>query len=415
MRSRRERLRRRTLRMLALFYVLMLLPLVADAHGERAQMPQLRMSTVHWFDIEVSTTRLDVNDEIVVKGSFMPSRFWPEHVESIEGTAFLNIGVPGPSFVRLDSRVNGVPMIRSTRFMRGELYHFEMRLKARKPGRYHVHPLINVKGTGPIIGPGRWVEVGGNAADFRLEATTLLGQKIDLEHYGFANAAWWSLFWFVFGLSWFVYWLLECPIVIPRFKRRDELGVDADQMITKADRRFAFIYLTLTLSFIVGGYQYAQASYPITTPLQTGRVNVPPAERPAPTVKVEMVEARYRIPGRSFRIELKVTNSGNSAVTVGELAAGNLRFVNAAVSKVVPADEDDLVAADSLRVENGPVQPSETRNIVIYADDAMWETQRMTTMIKSPDANVAAMLFFYGADGERHIVEIGGPMIPVFG
>lgn len=45
----------------------------------------------------------------------------------------------------------------------------------------------------------------------------------------------------------------------------------------------------------------------------------------------------------------------------------------------------------------------------------MWETQRMTTMIKSPDANVAAMLFFYGADGERHIVVIGGPMIPEFG
>lgn len=395
--------------------LLLLLPGLAQAHGERAQMPQLRMSTVHWFDVEVSKTKLDVNDEIVVKGSFMPSRFWPEHIKSIEGTAFLNIGVPGPSFVRLESRVNGVPMIRSTRFMRGELYHFEMRLKARKPGRYHVHPLINVEGTGPIIGPGRWVEVGGNAADFRLGAKTLLGEEIDLEHYGFANAARWSAFWFVFGLSWFVYWLLKCPIVIPRFKLRDELGVDADQMITRTDRRFGFLYLTLTLSFIVGGYQYAQASYPITTPLQTGRVDVPPAEQSPATVKVKLVEARYRIPGRSFRIEISVTNAGSSPVTVGEMAAGNLRFINASVLEVKPADEDDLVAADSLRVENGPVQPGETKTLVIYADDAMWETQRMTTMIKSPDANVAAMLFFYGQDGTRHLVEIGGPMIPVFG
>ncbi len=400
---------------LLLLLLLLLLPEIAQAHGERAQMPQLRMSTVHWFDVEVSKTKLDVNDEILVKGSFIPSRFWPDHIQSIEGTAFLNIGVPGPSFVRLESRVNGVPMIRSTRFMRGELYHFEMRLKARKPGRYHVHPLINVEGTGPIIGPGRWIEVGGSAADFKLGAKTLLGEEIDLEHYGFANAARWSGLWFVFGLSWFVYWLLKCPIVIPRFKRRDELGVDADQMITRGDRRFAILYLTLTLSFIVGGYQYAQASYPITTPLQTGRVDVPPAEQPQATVKVKLVEARYRIPGRSFRIEISVTNTGSSPVTVGEMAAGNLRFINASVLKVKPADEDDLVAADSLRVENGPVQPGETKNLVIYADDAMWETQRMTTMIKSPDANVAAMLFFFGEDGTRHLVEVGGPMIPVFG
>jgi methane/ammonia monooxygenase subunit B len=132
-------------------------------------------------------------------------------------------------------------------------------------------------------------------------------------------------------------------------------------------------------------------------------------------VKVKLVEARYRIPGRSFRLEISVTNTGSSPVTVGEMAAGNLRFINASVLKVKPADEDDLVAADSLRVENGPVQPGETKNLVIYADDAMWETQRMTTMIKSPDANVAAMLFFYGDDGTRHLVEIGGPMIPVFG
>lgn len=391
------------------------LALAAHAHGERAQMPQLRMSTVHWFDIELSTTKMSVNDEITVKGRFRPSMYWPEHVESIEDTAFLNIGVPGPSFVRLESRVNGVPMIRSTRFMRGETYEFMIRMKARKPGRYHVHPLINVKGTGPIIGPGRWVEVTGDPAAFELKAKTLLGQEIDLENYGFANVLGWSAFWFVLGLSWFVYWLWKCPIVIPRFKQRDELGVDADRMITQADRRTGLIYLTITLCAIVGGYQYAQAAYPITTPLQTGRVDVPSVDTGPRVVSASMLEARYRIPGRSFRIEMEVTNHGDLPLSIGEMAAGNLRFINAAVKPVQPADEDDLVAVDSLRVENAPIPPGETRKVVIYADDALWETQRMTTMIKSPDANVAALLFFYDSEGQRHLVEIGGPMIPVFG
>ena len=128
-----------------------------------------------------------------------------------------------------------------------------------------------------------------------------------------------------------------------------------------------------------------------------------------------MDDARYRIPGRSFRIELTVTNSGKSPVSVGEFASGGLRFINSAVLKVTPKDQDDLVATDALRVEGGSINPGETKKIVVYADDAMWETQRMTTMISSPDAVVAGMLFFFDAQGRRYPVEISGPMIPLFG
>ena len=128
-----------------------------------------------------------------------------------------------------------------------------------------------------------------------------------------------------------------------------------------------------------------------------------------------MDDARYRIPGRSFRIELTVTNSGKSPLNIGEFASGGLRFINSAVLKVTPKDQDDLVAQDALRVEGGPIKPGATQKIVIYADDAMWETQRMTTMISSPDAVVAGMLFFFDAKGRRYPVEISGPMIPLFG
>ncbi|MDD3765010.1 MAG: methane monooxygenase/ammonia monooxygenase subunit B [Nevskiales bacterium] len=386
----------------------------AQAHGERAQMPQLRMRSVHWFDINVSTVNMQINDLIKVTGSFMPSNYWPEHVQSIEKTAFLNIGVPGPSFVRLDSRVNGVPMIRSTAFKKGELYNFEITLKARKTGRYHVHPVINVEGTGPIIGPGLWVEVGGDEAAFENSATTLLGKTINLESYGLANAAFWSGLWFVIGLAWFAYWLLKCPIVVPRFKRVNELGpAEADKIITPNDRRAGLVFLVLALSVVAGSYMYTQEKWPITTPLQTGKIEVPPIDVDLP-LQVRLQDARYRIPGRSFRMELEVTNSGDSPVMVGEFAAGNLRFINSDVLKVTPKDEDDLVATDALRVEGGPIAPGETRTIVVYADDALWETQRMTTMIASPDALVAGMLFFFDANGERFPVEVGGMMIPEF-
>ena len=399
----------------ALLSFFSLLPLVADAHGERAQMPQLRMRTVHWIDVQASTPKLAVNDVITIKGQFMPSKFWPHHVNSIEDTAFLNIGVPGPAFVRLDSRVNGVPMIRSTSFHYGELYDFQVTMKARTPGRYHIHPVINVKGTGPIIGPGIWVEVTGNVADFKNGTVTLLGKPVDLETYGFKNVAFWSALWFAIGLAWFIYWLTKCPIIVPRFKAAQRLGKNADEMITIWDRRVAGSFLLLTLGLIAGGYLYAQDKYPITTPLQTGRVDVPALEREPNPVSIKLIEARYRIPGRSFRLEVEVTNRRSEPVTVGEFAAGNLRFINSTVLKVKPLDESDLVAPDALRVEGGDVLPGQTKHLILYADDAMWETERMTTMISSPDAVVAGLLFFYTNTGKRYPVEFGGPMIPVFG
>lgn len=392
-----------------------LAPVPAAAHGEKSQQPALRMRTVHWFDVELSTRKLNVNQTLVVRGSFIPSLAWPEHVASIERTAYLNVGVPGPSFVRLDSRVNGVPGIRSTSFKLGQQYDFEITLKARTPGRYHLHPVINVLETGPVIGPGIWVEVGGEAAAFENGVTTLLGERVDLETYGFANAAVWSAVWVLLGLVWFAYWLTKVPLILPRFRRASALGENADDMITTRDRQAATVILAATLMLIAGGFFYATERWPVTTPLQTGKIKTPPLKREASPVSVSMDDARYRIPGRSFRMELTVTNRGRTSLAIGEFASGGLRFINSAVLQVAPKDPDDLVAKDALRVEGGRVAPGETRKLVIYADDAMWETQRMTTMIASPDAVVAGMLFFFDEGGARYPVEISGPMIPLFG
>ena len=104
------------------------------AHGERAQQAGLRMRATNWFDIEISKTEVEINDIITVKGKFVPSVWWPEHMQSPEGAAYLNVGIAGPVFVRLDSRVNGVPTIRSQRYKLGETYEFEITLKARSVG-----------------------------------------------------------------------------------------------------------------------------------------------------------------------------------------------------------------------------------------------------------------------------------------
>lgn len=397
--------------------IAMLLSLVAvevQAHGEHAQMPGLRMRTLHWFDTEMLPKQLKVNENLVIKGKFVPSEWWPEHVPSISGAAFLNVGVPGPTFVRLDSRVNGVPMIRSTSFQPGETYAYEIILKARMPGRYHVHPVMNVKDAGPLIGPGLWIDVGGRREDFVNTATTMLGEEIDLETYGLDNVVFWAVLWFAIGIAWFVYWLTKMPIVLSRYKAVDELGDDADSLITTRDRFVAAGFLVVTLGVILGGYIWADKAYPITTPLQTGMVHVPPMPKSAQRVEATLKEAHYRIPGRSFRVQLTVYNGTSQPVSLGEFNAANLRFANPDVITLVPQDERDLIAVTGLTVDTPSIAPGKTVDLVFSADDALWETERLTSLIYDPDSRFAAMLTFFDPKGGQYKVEIGGQMLPVF-
>ncbi len=398
----------------ALFFTVLATDL-ALAHGERAQQPGLRMRSVHWVDLEVFPKQLKVGESLTIRGKFIPSKFWPEHMASIADTAFLNVGVPGPAFLRIDSRVNGVPMIRSTAFEIGKLYEYEMTLRARTAGRYHVHPVISVKDAGPIIGNGLWVEVLPGVGEFQAPVKTLLGDTIDLETYGLANVLAWSALWFGLGLAWFGYWLTKCPIIIPRFRRVKELGPEhADEILTPADRKAGALFFTVTLVLITGGYFWAEERWPITTPLQTGKIDVPPRELNNEHVDVRVLDARYRIPGRSFRLEIEVTNRGRKALQVAEFTTATVRFLNAQLLNDAPQDSHDLVAQDALRVEGGAIPPGATRTLVLYAEDALWETQRLTTLIYDPDSRFAGLLHFLDAEGNRTLVEIGGPMIPRF-
>ncbi|MBV1882820.1 MAG: methane monooxygenase/ammonia monooxygenase subunit B [Pseudomonadales bacterium] len=401
----------------AVFLLLLTLFTVNEvaAHGERAQQAGIRMRTIHFFDIEIYPRTLKVNEEMTVKGKFIPSENWPDHLASTEGTAFLNIGVPGPKFIRLSSSVNGQPMIRSTSFQEGELYEFEMTLKARNEGEYHVHPVISVQDAGPIIGPGYWVTVETGTAPFENHITTLFGEELDLETHGLSNTIFWSSLWFVIGFAWFGYWLFrsKLPIIMPRYKLIAD-AKDADDIITRQDQIAGGVCLALCLSIIGFGYLWAEDKYPVTTPLQTGKVKTPLIEWDKHAVAAELVKAEYRIPGRSFKVEVNVTNTLETPVRLAEFTAGGIRFGNPNVRELKPQDRHDLVAEAGLIVVNEQIEPGETKSVVFEANDALWEIQRLTSLIYDPDSRFGGMIQFEARNGQRYPVEIGGAMLPLF-
>lgn len=384
----------------------------ASAHGEKSQAAFMRMRTIHWFDLNWSKEEVVVNDTMTISGKFFVFSGWPETVDKPD-IAFLNIGIPGPVFIRAGSWIGGQLVPRSVQLELGETYEFKVLLKARRPGDWHVHTMMNVKGGGPIIGPGKWVTVTGSMSSFTNPITTLTGQTIDLETYNLGNTYFWHFAWYGIGLLWLAYWCRK-PLFVPRF-----LAIEAgkaDSLITGTDKKVALGFGVGVIAIVAMSMASTNESYPITTPLQAGLLRgIKSIDMPVPTVAVKIEDATYRVPGRAMQMTMTITNNGDSAIRLGEFNTAGVRFMDAAVAQDETGYPDDLLAEEGLTVsDNSPIAPGQSRTIQVTASDAAWEVYRLADLIYDPDSRFAGLLFFYDESGNRQMVTIDAPLIPSF-
>jgi len=383
---------------------------VAGAHGEKSQQAFLRMRTIHWFDLKWSKEKLAVNEEMEVTGKLHTFSNWPETVRKPD-TAFLNIGIPGPVFIRAESYIGDQLVPRSVSLELGKTYDFKVVLRARRPGDWHVHTMMNVEGGGPVIGPGKWVSIEGSMAQFKNEVTTLTGKVIDIEKFGADRAYFWHAIQYLIGLAW-MWWWVRRPCFIPRFIKMQS-GNEAG-LVTEEDRKATIGFIVGTVVFTAFGYFKGNSDFPVTIPLQAGIIGVmTPTEMPG-GVNVHLIRASYRVPGREVVMSYHVTNNTESPIQVAEMETGGIRFLNADVKQDDTGYPQNLLAESGLTVDDAtPIAPGETKQIEIRAQDAAWETERLSDLIYDPDSRFGALLFFKNASGEI-VVEVGGPMIPSF-
>ena len=384
----------------------------ASAHGEKSQAAFMRMRTIHWFDLNWSKEEVAVNDTMTISGKFFVFSGWPETVDKPE-ISFLNIGIPGPVFIRAGSWIGGQLVPRSVSLELGETYEFKVLLKARRPGDWHVHTMLNVKGGGPIIGPGKWVTVTGSMGSFVNPITTLTGETLDLETYNLSNTYFWHALWSGLGLLWVAYRARK-PLFIPR-----SIAVEAgkgDSLITPLDKKVTLGFAVGTILIVAVSMSSTNEKYPITVPLQAGLLRgIKSLELPAPTVAVKIEDATYRVPGRAMQMTMTITNNGDSPVRLGEFNTAGVRFMDAAVAQDETGYPDDLLAEEGLTSsDNSPIAPGQSKTIQVTASDAAWEVYRLADLIYDPDSRFAGLLFFYDAAGNRQLVTIDAPLIPTF-
>ena len=209
----------------------------AWAHGEKAQMPFLRMRSVQWYDIAWSKPEVKVGETVEITGKFHLSEFWPDSIGAPK-ESFLNVGQPGAVFVRKEVFLNGTFVPRAFSLEPGKTYEFKMVLMARRPGDWHVHPVMNIRNGGPLSGPGEYIKVTGDYASFANPVTTLDGKTIDLETFGLTGIYSWHFLWMAIAALWIGYWFRRGGF-ISRYLRvagsPDEQS--ADKMISPLDKK----------------------------------------------------------------------------------------------------------------------------------------------------------------------------------
>ena len=384
------------------------------AHGEKALEPFIRMRTIQWYDVQWSRQKFTVNEEISVSGKFHVAEDWPVSVPKPDA-AFLNISTPGPVLIRTERFLNGKPYVNSVALQPGGDYTFKVVLKGRLPGRYHIHPFFNLKDAGQVMGPGVWLEVSGNAADFRNEVKTINGEVINMETYGLSNGIFWHVFWGALAAAWLLWWVRR-PLFIARY-RMLQAGLE-DELVTQQDKHIAKAILIGVPLFVLGANWMTISEYPKAIPLQAALDQILPlsAQVNAGVVDVDTLKAEYRIPERAMTFLVKVNNRSDKPIQVGELAIANVRFLNKELAMPSQDNTDMMIAPDGLTLDNAtPIQPGEERTMTIIAKDALWESEKLDGLIRDSDSRIGGLLFFYdGLVGERFISSITAAVIPKF-
>lgn len=383
------------------------------AHGEKNLEPFVRMRTIQWYDVHWSTQKLNVNDEVTVSGRFHVAEDWPISVPKPDAT-FLNISTPGPVLIRTERYLNGKPYMNSVALQPGGDYDFKVVLKGRLPGHYHIHTFFNLRDAGQVMGPGTWLDIGGNADDFSNNIQTINGETVNMETYGLGNGIFWHSVWALLGTGWLLWWVRR-PLFIPRYRM---LKADLEEeLVTKTDKNIGKVMLIGVPVLVFAFYSLTVNNYPKSIPLQASLDQILPlsAKVNAGVVEVETLRAEYRVPERAMTFTLKIKNGGDNPIKLGEFATGGIRFLNKDVSAPDQSNTDSPIAQDGLSLSNlAPIQSGEERQLTLVARDGAWESERLDGLINDADSRIGGLLFFFDSEGERFISSITSAVIPKF-
>lgn len=396
--------RRLALALLLSVVAILLLPTMASAHGEKSQEAFFRQKTVAFFDVKFSTDRVKQGEPVTITGTFKILETWPTSLKEPK-IAYVGVTAPGPVMVMKERTVNGEPTPGSIYIQKGGVYEFKMTLEGRRPGQWHIHPIVAIDGSGSLLGPGQWITVEAAPGGFQFPIKLWNGATIDLERYQTWFIVGWLTISVVLGLWWMWYWTGP-KRTVTRLAVTSQLPLNDDGaavgLITPQDHRFVNLVAALSVILLVGGTAYVAYAYPVRLPQQVIRFEPQPLPLPKQFVEGRALQAVYDPDTHTLTFEVEIQNKGDKPVSVVNFTTSNLTFVP---GKPAAPWERKLVVEPS-----GPVGPGETRRLKLRMSDPVWREERMIP-VGQPQMAMAGVVTVADANGVRNFVTVEGKLV----
>src|ERR1700730_7342089 len=385
--------------------------MVVSAHGENAQEGFLRMETVTFSNVVFSKDTIKQREDITITGKATLLDTWPKTLGE-PSTGFVNITAPGPVMLMKYRQVNGVAAPDAIFVKKGNTYDFKLTLTGREPGRWHVHPTFAVEGAGTLIGPGQWITVQ-DTGGFTNNLTLLNGQTVNLETYGVGQMTIFQWLGFGLGLVWMLYWTVpaigganhrtvsKLPVTL-----RIPLNTDGQDigLITKRDHRASNLLLLGNIALLVVGWVYQSVSFPIKIPQQVFRFTPPDLPAAPQLATVLTKDATFDPATSTLVMNVDVTNTGKSPITLKGFTTSSLTFVDQA-SAGTGAEHIMVISPQ------GAINPGETKTLNLTLRDPVWRDARMIE-VNRPRIEVAGQLQFQDASGTQSQTTIASSVNP---
>lgn len=382
----------------------------AQAHGEHSQEAFLRMRSVGWVDVKFSQDHVKQGETFTVSGTAKILDAWPSSLaKGNPNVGFISVIAPGPVVIVKERSINGVSAPSRIDVSKGKIYEFSMTVAGRRPGRWHVHPSFSVKGAGTLLGPGMWITVEKNPAGYSNLVTLDNGKTINLENYQLPQTWIWLLITFVIGVAWMIYWTVP-KRTVTNLAVTSQIPINTDGMdyglITKRDHRNMNWFAIGTAALLVVGWIYQAAAFPTKMPQQVVEFAPPdPAIAATPVfAKSSGATATYDSGSKTLTMDVDVTNTGKTAITLKEFTTTSLAFVPGAPG---PLDRPLEVAPST------SIEPGATTKLTLTMRDPVWQNEHLLPIGES-QLQVTGILVFDDADGARNLTEVQANLKPRF-
>ena len=133
---------------------------------------------------------------------------------------------------------------------------------------------------------------------------------------------------------------------------------------------------------------------------------------PTGGLEIKVENATYELTGRNLSMRTRMKNTSASPIRIAEFITANIRFINDKVPGTGLVAGEEMVSKNGLSVSVDVIAPGQEVDVLLKAEDALWEKYRMTGLIYDPDSRFAGMLFYYDAQGNRYQQEVGGAVLP---